>query len=42
MVPFQKYIGYADEPSNMVAIAKNRKKGDEISKIFSSETTGPN
>jgi hypothetical protein len=26
----------------MVAVAKNRKKGDAISKIFSSETTGPN
>lgn len=26
MVPFQNYIGHADEPSNKVAIAKNRKK----------------
>lgn len=42
IVPFQNYIGHTDEPSNMVAVAKNRKKVDEISKIFSSETTGPN
>jgi hypothetical protein len=32
MVPFQKYIGHADEPSNMVAVAKNRKRGMKFQK----------
>ena len=40
VIPFQNCVRQSRPPTNMVAVTKN-KKGDEIQKIFISETTGP-
>ena len=39
MIPFQNCVRQSRPPTYMVAVTKN-KKGDEILKIFISETTG--
>jgi hypothetical protein len=40
LIPFQNCVRQSRPPTNMVAVTKN-KKGDDILKIFISETTAP-